>query len=50
MTQGLRALVTNARLRCSQSSRGGQVVRRLHEDEEFIFRREALPLDLNLNG
>jgi hypothetical protein len=43
MTQGLRALVTNSGLGCSQSSCGRYILRRLHENEELIFYGKTLP-------
>ena len=42
--QGLGALVTNARLWASLSSRGRQICCRLHKDEELILGSETLLL------
>src|ERR1700746_1113887 len=43
LTQGLGAFVTNAGLGCPQASGDREVHPRLHEDQELIFGREALP-------
>ena len=48
-TQGLGALATDSRLRCSQSARGRQIQPCLHEDKELIFCSKLLPFDGRFN-
>jgi hypothetical protein len=50
MTQGLSKLITNSHLRECGSSRGGQIKRRLRENEELIFHSETMFRDTGFHG